>query len=207
MIDRFTADIIFIVIVLIITAILGFLVGYFSRKKQIEEPITDSKSDLDVIDPEIQELNEKNTELDDKNKLLGIQIKKLEDQNKDLSIELEICKKNLENQKKIEIKEDKLVFDAQAAKNVFDKKIIADDLKIIEGIGPKIESILKKNKIDSWYKLSNTAAEDVTTMMLRDGGERYRIHDPGTWAQQSALAFEGKWEELKKLQDELDGGK
>jgi len=32
-------------------------------------------------------------------------------------------------------------------------------------------------------------------------------HDPSTWAQQSALARDGKWDELQTLQDELDGGK
>jgi large subunit ribosomal protein L21 len=31
--------------------------------------------------------------------------------------------------------------------------------------------------------------------------------DPTTWAQQAQLAADGKMDELKKLQDELNGGK
>ena len=33
------------------------------------------------------------------------------------------------------------------------------------------------------------------------------MHVPGTWPRQAGLAHEGKWEELSKWQDELDGGK
>ena len=30
---------------------------------------------------------------------------------------------------------------------------------------------------------------------------------PGTWPEQAKMAHEGRWDELKKWQDELDGGK
>jgi len=33
------------------------------------------------------------------------------------------------------------------------------------------------------------------------------MHDPGTWARQAKLAAGDKWDQLKKLQDELDGGR
>jgi len=42
--------------------------------------------------------------------------------------------------------------------------------------------------------------------ILDKGGSRYRIANPGTWAQQAALAASNKWAELKKLQDELSAG-
>jgi hypothetical protein len=31
--------------------------------------------------------------------------------------------------------------------------------------------------------------------------------DPESWPEQAALAAKGDWDALKKLQDELDGGK
>ncbi len=31
--------------------------------------------------------------------------------------------------------------------------------------------------------------------------------EPGTWPEQAKMAAEGKWDELKKWQDELNGGK
>jgi len=33
------------------------------------------------------------------------------------------------------------------------------------------------------------------------------MHDPSTWARQSKLAAADKWDQLKKLQDELNGGR
>jgi hypothetical protein len=33
------------------------------------------------------------------------------------------------------------------------------------------------------------------------------MHDPGTWPKQCQLMVDDKWSELKKYQDELDGGK
>ena len=81
-----------------------------------------------------------------------------------------------------------------------------DDLKKIEGIGPKISELLTKGGIPTFAAL---AAAEVDTLkgILADAGKRYQMHDPTTWPDQASLAAEGKWEELKTLQDELDGGK
>ena len=43
--------------------------------------------------------------------------------------------------------------------------------------------------------------------ILEKAGPRYNSIDPTTWAEQATLASAGKWDELKVLQDELDGGK
>ncbi|MEM7105508.1 MAG: helix-hairpin-helix domain-containing protein [Bacteroidota bacterium] len=86
------------------------------------------------------------------------------------------------------------------------KGIKENDLKIIEGIGPKIADLLKADGINSWADLAD-AAVDRLQGILDAAGPRYRIHDPGTWAQQAALARDGKWDELYKLQDDLQGGK
>jgi ribosomal protein L27 len=82
----------------------------------------------------------------------------------------------------------------------------ADDLKKIEGIGPKIEELLHEAGIKTFVQLSETPAEKVKEI-LEAAGPRYTMHNPATWAKQAALAAEGKWDELKSWQDELDGGK
>jgi predicted flap endonuclease-1-like 5' DNA nuclease len=82
----------------------------------------------------------------------------------------------------------------------------ADDLKRIEGIGPKIEEILNAAGIKTFKKLATTPAETVKGM-LEGAGKRFQMHDPKTWSKQAKLAADGKWEELEKLQDELKGGK
>lgn len=98
-------------------------------------------------------------------------------------------------------------FDAKAARAALGKNIALNDLKIVEGIGPVIEGILKKNNIDTWKKLAGSNKETISSILLAEGGEKYRIHDPGSWPRQAELAYKGNWGELKKLQDELMGGR
>ncbi|WP_010522670.1 hypothetical protein [Aquimarina agarivorans] len=102
--------------------------------------------------------------------------------------------------------EPNLSFDAALAKSIFGKKVIADDLKVVEGIGPKISDLFNENGVTTWYQLSKTSVERCQEI-LNIGGKRFEIHKPTTWPKQAGLAFEGKWQELKELQDYLDGGK
>ena len=81
-----------------------------------------------------------------------------------------------------------------------------DDLKIIEGIGPKAAEVLVAAGIDTFAKLAKSKAEKINEIL--DAAEAKVQHlDPTTWAQQAQLAADGKMDELKKLQDELNGGK
>lgn len=81
-----------------------------------------------------------------------------------------------------------------------------DDLKVIEGIGNKIEGLLNDAGIKNYAKLSITTAESISEI-LRAAGSRFQMHDPTTWPAQAKMAAEGRWEELKKWQDELNAGK
>ncbi len=81
-----------------------------------------------------------------------------------------------------------------------------DEYKKIEGIGPKIEEHLHAAGLATFADLAAAPIEKLKGI-LADAGSRYTMHDPTTWPQQSQLAADGKWDELKKLQDELDGGK
>jgi predicted flap endonuclease-1-like 5' DNA nuclease len=80
-----------------------------------------------------------------------------------------------------------------------------DDLKVVEGIGPKIETLFNDAGIYSFEQLANTTAGRLKEILVA-AGSRYQMHDPTTWPAQSKLASEGKWEELKKWQDELNKG-
>lgn len=86
------------------------------------------------------------------------------------------------------------------------KKIKVDDLKVVEGIGPKIEGLLNDAGINTWAELA-TAAIDKVQAILDEAGPRYRMHDPATWAKQAELANDAKWAELEEYQDKLKGGK
>ncbi|MDO6595741.1 hypothetical protein Q4512_02370 [Oceanihabitans sp. 2_MG-2023] len=100
----------------------------------------------------------------------------------------------------------KIAFDADAAKAVFGKKIKEDDLTVVEGIGPKIKELFHNHDVKTWQALSDCSIEKCQEV-LNSGGERYKIHKPGTWPKQALLAYQGKWKELFDWQDELDGGK
>lgn len=81
-----------------------------------------------------------------------------------------------------------------------------DDLKVVEGIGPKIEELCFNAGIYTFAQLADTPASRIKEI-LDAAGSRFQMHDPTTWPQQSALARDGKWDELKKWQDELNKGR
>ncbi len=81
-----------------------------------------------------------------------------------------------------------------------------DDLRKVEGIGPKIAELFNNAGIMTFADLGATSVEKLNEI-LAEAGSSYKSKDPGTWPAQAALAAEGKWDELKKWQDELDGGK
>lgn len=166
--ERFASDLLFIIIVLLVAAVLGFLIGYFIRKpktiiKFVPEPVREGS-------PEEEK-----------------------------DAEEEVPEKQITDEGIPE-------FDPETARALLGRKIAQDDLKIVEGIGPVIEGILRKSGIDTWEKLAGSDAENIRSVLATEG-QRFRVHDPGTWPQQAGLAFKGKWEELRQLQDGLLGGR
>ena len=99
-----------------------------------------------------------------------------------------------------------LPFDAAAAKAALGKIIKQDDLKVVEGIGPKISEMFNTSGITTWKALSDTAVARCQEV-LNGGGDRYKVHNPASWPMQAKMAYEGKWAELSKWQDEHDHGK
>lgn len=137
------------VLMLIVIGILGFLIGYISRRKTrlaLEEQLTSLKN------------------------------------------ELALC----HNQTIL----------APAANNL----LRADDLTLIEGIGPKIKMLFHNAGITTWYQLSQKTPDQLNEILLKsDLG--LQMHDPLTWPEQARLAHNAEWEKLKTWQDELKGGR
>ncbi len=82
----------------------------------------------------------------------------------------------------------------------------ADDLKIVEGIGPAIEKLFHAANIHTFAELASTSVEAMQAI-LDEAGARYRVHNPATWGEQAGLARDGKFDELKVLQDRLNAGR
>ena len=174
MAERFTADLAFILLVLIVAALLGLVIGYLIRKSM---------------------RCKKCIELEEENEAHKFKIQKLEE-------ELAASKFKIEK-----LMSGEVPFDAGRAKEAMGHAIKVNDLEIVEGIGPKIAGILNKRGITTWETLAETTPETIFNLLIEDGGEQYRIHVPDTWPAQARLAFQGKWDELKALQDKLTGGK
>ena len=81
-----------------------------------------------------------------------------------------------------------------------------NDLKAVEGIGPKIAGLLNADGINTWRALSETSVERIQGI-LNAAGKRYQLADPTTWPKQAGMAADGKWDELTAYQDELNGGR
>ncbi len=95
---------------------------------------------------------------------------------------------------------------AAAAKSTKAASADQTDLTKIEGIGPKIASTLTTAGIGDFAALADADVEKVREI-LAAAKPSLASHDPATWGQQAEMARDGKWDELKKWQDELDGGK
>lgn len=158
----------------------------------------------------------KNTPIDD-----SVALKTLRDKNAKLQEDLDACKGKLTTGSTMANVGDGLaatsmapetpketlnLFDAAAAKNAMGKAIKQDDLKIVEGIGPKISGMFNEAGIKTWKDLSEISVADCRKI-LAGGGNRYKVHDPASWPMQAKMCYEGKWKELAKWQDKHDHGK
>lgn len=83
--------------------------------------------------------------------------------------------------------------------------VIPDDLKIVEGIGPKIEGILHAAGIKTFAQLAAASVSQLEQIVREDAG--IRIAFPDTWPEQARLAAAGNWDALETLQEELKGGR
>ncbi|RAJ14951.1 50S ribosomal protein L21 [Olleya aquimaris] len=81
----------------------------------------------------------------------------------------------------------------------------ADDLKKIEGAGPKAAEALVNAGYETFAKVAKAKPEELSKI-LSDASSRLAHLVTDTWPKQAKLAAEGKWDELKELQDRLDGG-
>ncbi|MEE9362539.1 MAG: 50S ribosomal protein L21 [Cellulophaga sp.] len=95
----------------------------------------------------------------------------------------------------------------EAPKKAAPKKAAAkaDDLKKVEGIGPKIAEIFGEAGIVTFADLAKTPIKKLEEI-LEGAGSRYASKNPGSWPKQAKMAADGKWDELKEWQDNVKGG-
>lgn len=96
--------------------------------------------------------------------------------------------------------------DVAAAAAVLGRKIEFDDLRVVVGVGPAIESLCRRIGIRTWWDLATTEPSLLRTM-LTDARPGLAVDDSASWPLQARLLAEGRWAEFKALTDDLAAGR
>lgn len=160
------------ILMLVVSAVLGYIIGYLTRKGEVEK----LESELAALDFEVDDCQ--------KSKKVAVAT----------------------TPPPVAVSETVTIAVPTPEPVAVVVPVIPDDLKIVEGIGPKIEKLLNNEGILTFAQLAATAPERIKEILVA-AGTRFQMHDPTTWPEQSALARDGKLEELKAWQDELNKGR
>lgn len=230
----FTEHLLEIVLMLLAAFVLGYWIGrirvsrYKKREVELNNELNalkaeavayeDKKLELETLNEKIRLLEHKNAQLriDSKSTIveksdpvLEAKVKSQDQLIAELRTEIETLKKEKTNFSATPIVA-KTVDSKANAKPIqpvsFATKDGKDDLKKIEGIGPKIEQLLNEGDIFTFQQMIDGGVDKIQAI-LDKAGPLYKVHDPGTWTNQARLAAEGKWDELLIMQTELKGGK
>jgi predicted flap endonuclease-1-like 5' DNA nuclease len=98
---------------------------------------------------------------------------------------------------------DKVVAKAETAK----EPPVPDDLKRVEGIGPKISGVLQEAGITTFAQLADLDVGEIEKILEKADPRLLRLANPSTWPEQAALAAAGEGEALEALQKELKAGR
>ncbi len=169
-----------ILIMLIGAAVFGYVLAWLIYKNK-----QGVKTSTVVDNTKVEELTKLNQEY-------LIEIESLKSKNHDLLADLENCKSTI----------------TQVPINSKGRmeETIKQDLKVVEGIGPKIEELLNQNGIYSFTQLAHSSVEVLKEILL-EAGPRFHMHEPASWPKQALLAANNDWEALKRLQEELVAGR
>lgn len=81
---------------------------------------------------------------------------------------------------------------------------IGDDLKIIEGIGPRIDGVLTTAGVTTFQQLAELTSGRIATI-IREAG--VSMSNPASWPEQARLAASGEWDALAEMQAHLKRGR
>lgn len=215
-----------ILIMLFIAALLGYLLRYFIGHLSKKEIIRENKNtayDVNQVksNVNIDELNANLNAFSTENANLKSEVDRL---SKLLASNAQVnttnsLKSTVAETPKVETKVEKNPEPvAEVKKEEPVKKVVEtpkaetknssekDDLKVVEGIGPAIEKLLNEAGIFTFDQLSNKTVANLEKI-LDDAGPRFRVHVPETWPYQATLLNEKRFDEFKKLTEELKGGR
>jgi predicted flap endonuclease-1-like 5' DNA nuclease len=78
-----------------------------------------------------------------------------------------------------------------------------DDFSSLDGIGPKIASVLRSAGVKTFAKLASKQPEELREILTASNPSLLKLSDPTSWPEQAGRAAEGDWESLKTLKETL----
>ena len=195
-----------IIVMLLVAFALGYLLRYFTDRGGRQH-----QTKIDELEAEKRRLSGQVNRLDS-------DLKAAQQRNTQLATDLDACRSSKASQEADRAATASVAMplvdtpavadtDSPAASSVAMPSVPADDLKVVEGIGPKIESMLNAQGIHTFEQLAQADTEKIRSILSSEGAQFVAVHDPSTWSRQAHLADNGEWEALKTYQSELKGGK
>jgi len=83
------------------------------------------------------------------------------------------------------------------------ERAMQDDFSYLDGVGPKISAVLRSAGVKTFAKLAAKGVDDLREILVAENPSLLRLSDPTTWPEQAGMAAEGRWENLKALQEDL----
>jgi predicted flap endonuclease-1-like 5' DNA nuclease/cell division protein FtsB len=223
MAERFTADLLFIVVVLLIAALIGFLTGYLPEKRRCRKLVALKDAEIERLKAMISSLEqEKETltgrvsGLEKEKTALREDARRMDDEIASLRLTIDRLDKELAALKpghetqsaRAEVNESAEPHEGSSPHVVTETAstvIRKDDLRVVVGIGPVIAGLLINRGISTWKKLSETSPAYLKEILDVDGGDQFRMHNPEHWPLQARLLDKGRLDEFRELQKKLGG--
>jgi predicted flap endonuclease-1-like 5' DNA nuclease len=83
------------------------------------------------------------------------------------------------------------------------QRAMQDDFSRLDGIGPKIASVLRSAGVKTFAKLAAKETDEIREILAASNPSLLKLSDPTSWPEQAGRAAEGEWESLKTLQENL----
>lgn len=185
----------------------GKIKGLNSQISGLESDLADCRSKRSELEGDLSITKGRMREMESEMKALKISA----DQNKNNKIDKSsgiapLAAAVAPKSPEVKIEKSSIAAPAGGGKKSIYSGIKSDNLQIVEGIGPKMESVLKENGVSSHAGLASQTPDSLQAI-LGKYGDKYKIIDPSTWAQQAGYAASGDYDGMIELQKKLDGGK
>ena len=166
--------------------------------KEHETTLEALNTDLSQRDTTIQDLEEQVRERDEHVDAANADIAELRRQNQETMDRAVRVEARLSELQKLTQEREQEITTLKAK-----ERAMQDDFSYLDGVGPKISAILRSAGVKTFAKLAAKEVDDLREILVAENPSLLRLSDPSTWPEQAGMAAEGRWENLKALQEDL----